>query len=106
MLKNNNYSNRIYTIFIILIIIYLLYFIKKVFELKEHYTYGSYEYIAKHGKVKGKDLPNNVGMSAAGVVYGIYQMFDLVDYLIVDMPNEILELSDGGSSDPIGQIFG
>ena len=51
-------------------------------------------------------MVNDIGMDAAGIIYGIYLMGDFVTYLIVDVPNDIMKLADGGSKDPIGQVFG
>ena len=73
---------------------------------KSKYKYGSYQYIANKGSVKGKKFVNDIGMTAAGIIYGIELMGDFVTYLIVDVPNDIMKLADGGSKDPIGQVFG
>ena len=45
-------------------------------------------------------------MTASGVAYGIYLIGDFVKYLIVDVPKDVMKLADGGSRDPIGQVFG
>ena len=111
-------NNKIYFLFFVIFIILLMIILKKNNNIKEHYkkkkkkkkkkkyTYGSYEYIAHKGSVKGKDFVNDIGMNAAGLIYGIYLLGDFVTYLTVDVPKDVMKLADGGSKDPIGQVFG
>ena len=111
-------NNKIYFLFFVIFIILLMIILKKNNNIKEHYkkkkkkkkkkkyTYGSYEYIAHKGSVKGKDFVNDIGMNAAGLIYGIYLLGDFVTYLTVDVPKDVMNLADGGSKDPIGQVFG
>ena len=112
-------NSKIYFLFFVLFIILLIIILKKNNNIKEHYkkkkkkkkkkskyTYGSYEYIAHKGSVKGKDFVNDIGMNAAGLIYGIYLLGDFVTYLTVDVPKDVMKLADGGSKDPIGQVFG
>jgi hypothetical protein len=118
IIKNKKSFNKIYFLFFVLITLYLLFKLLNCNKIKEHYKkkkkkkkkskykYGSYQYIAEKGSVKGKDLVNDIGMNAAGIIYGIELMGDFVTYLIVDVPNDIMKLADGGSKDPIGQVFG
>lgn len=110
-------NSKIYFLFFVLFIILLIIIFKKNNNIKEHYkkkkkkkkkkyTYGSYEYIAHKGSVKGKDFVNDIGMNAAGLIYGIYLLGDFVTYLTIDVPKDVMKLADGGSKDPIGQVFG
>lgn len=112
--------------FLILIILYFIFILNKILKIKEHMSeenineeiddnkkkkkkkmiYGSYDYIAKKGNVKGSHIGDNIGMTGAGIGYGIYLFGDLAKYLIDDVPKEILSLSDNTANDPIGQIFG
>ena len=113
IIKNKKILDKIYFLFFTIIILYLLYKIIYFNNIKEHFkkkkiTYppGSYQYIAKKGSVQGKKLVSNIGMTATGVGYGIYLIGDFVKYLIVDVPKDVMKLADGGSRDPIGQVFG
>lgn len=124
--------NRYKQLFVIIIIIYFLYLLKKILIIKEYFprektekkierkkgekkkkrkkkkkpVFGSYQYIAKKGNVKGKKIVQNIAVTGAGVGYAIYLIGDFTKYLIVDVPKEVLKLADGGANDPVGQIFG
>ena len=112
----DNYK-KLFIIIIIIYFLYLLYLLKEILIIKENMknkkkkkkkkpVFGSFQYIAKNGNVKGSKIGKNITMTAGGVGYGIYLLGDFVKYLMVDVPTEVLKLSEDGKKDPIRQIFG